>query len=85
MIKPHWGPVLIAHDHRVQSFAIMGHAASVLMIIRVYSNTLVLWPSTRNARAGSQSTIHPKLTQRRRARATYRTHGPRWADHNNKR
>jgi hypothetical protein len=40
-------------------------------------------PTTRNARAGSQSTIHPKRTGRRRSHATYRTHGPRWADRNN--
>jgi hypothetical protein len=40
------------------------------MIIRVYGKTLVLWPTTRDARAGSQSTIHPKLTGRRWARAT---------------
>jgi hypothetical protein len=44
--------------------------ASVFMIIRVYGKTLVLWPTTRNARAGSQSTIPPMLTERRRARAT---------------
>jgi hypothetical protein len=37
------------------------------------------------ARAGSQSTIHPELTGRRRARATYRTHGFCWADRNSKR
>jgi hypothetical protein len=61
----------------------MGHVASVCMIIRVYGKTLVLWPTTMNARAGSQSTIHPMLTGRPRARATYRTHGPRWADRKN--
>jgi hypothetical protein len=33
----------------------------------------VLGPTTRNARAGGQSTIYPKLTGRQRARATYRT------------
>jgi hypothetical protein len=82
MITRHWGPVLLAPGHRVPPVAIMGHVASVCMIIRVYSKTLVLWPTTRNARAGSQSTIHPKLTERRRARATYRTHGPRRADRN---
>jgi hypothetical protein len=82
MITQHWGPVLIAPGHHATSFVIMGHVASVRMRIRVYSKTLVLWPTTRNARAGSQSTIHPKLTRRRRARATYRTHGPRWADRN---
>jgi hypothetical protein len=57
----------------------MGHVASVNMIIRAYSETLILWPTTRNARAGSQSTIHPKLTEPRRARTSYRTDGPRWA------
>jgi hypothetical protein len=82
MITQHWGPVLIAPGHRVSSFAIMGHVASVCMIIRVYSKTLVLWPTTRNARARSQSTIYPKHTGRRQARAAYRTHGPRWADRN---
>jgi hypothetical protein len=46
------------------------HVASVCMIIIVYSKTLVLGPTARNARAGSQSTIHPMLTERRRARAT---------------
>jgi hypothetical protein len=47
----------------------MRHVASVCMIIRVYCKTLVLCPTTRNARAGSESTIHPKLTGRRWARA----------------
>jgi hypothetical protein len=40
------------------------------MIIRVCCKTLVLGPTTRNGRVGSQSTIHPMLTGRRRARAT---------------
>jgi hypothetical protein len=39
--------------------------------------TLVLEPTMRSARAGIQSAIHPKLTGRRRAHATYRAHGPR--------
>jgi hypothetical protein len=54
----------------------VGHVASVCMTIRVYSLTLVLGPTTRNARAGSQSTKRPKHTGRQRARATFRTHGP---------
>jgi hypothetical protein len=70
MITQHWGPVLIATGHGMPSLAIMGHVPSVCMIIRVYSKTPVLGPTTRNARAGSQSTIHPMLTGRRRARAT---------------
>jgi hypothetical protein len=53
------------------------------MTIRVYSKILVLGPTTRNARAGSQSAIHPKLTGRRWARVTYRTHGHRRAARNN--
>jgi hypothetical protein len=59
------------------------HVAFVCMTIRVYSKTLVLGPTTRNARAGSQSAIHPKLTGRRWARVTYRTHGHRRAARNN--
>jgi hypothetical protein len=47
------------------------------MTTKVYSKTLVLRPTTRNARASSQSAIQPKLTGRRRARVTYRTHGHR--------
>jgi hypothetical protein len=58
----------------------VGHVAIVCMILSVYCKTLVLGPTTRNARAGSQSTIHPKLTGCRWARANYRTHGPRWVD-----
>jgi hypothetical protein len=54
-----------------------------VMTINVYSKTLVLGPTTRNARAGSQSTIHPNLTGRRRARVTYRAHGHRRAARNN--
>jgi hypothetical protein len=46
------------------------HVASVCMIIRVYSKQLVRGPTTRNAHAGSQSTIHPMFIGRRRARAT---------------
>jgi hypothetical protein len=71
MIAQYWGPVLIASGHGVPSFAIMGHVASVCYQgtprtrgqrsydNQSYSKTLVLWPSTRKARAGSQSTIHP--------------------------
>jgi hypothetical protein len=60
MTTQHWGPGLIAPDHCVPSYTIMRQVASTCMIVRVYSKTLVLWPTTRNARAGSQSTIHPK-------------------------
>jgi hypothetical protein len=78
MITQHRVPVLIAPGHGVPSFAIMGHMASVCMRIRVYSKTLVLGPTTRNARAGSQSTTPPVLTGPR----NHRSHGPRWADRN---
>jgi hypothetical protein len=63
----------------------IAHVAFVCMTIRVYSKTLVLGPTLGNARAGSQSTIHPKLTGRRWARVTYRTHGHRRAARNMKR
>jgi hypothetical protein len=61
------------------------HVASVCMTIRVYSKTLVLERITGSARAGSQSTVRPKLTGRRRDGVTYRTHGHRWAARNTKR
>jgi hypothetical protein len=56
--------------------------AIVCMTIRVYSKTLVLGPTTRSARAGSQSAIHPKLTGRRRAGVTFRTYSHRRAARN---
>jgi hypothetical protein len=58
------------------------HVAIVCMTIRVYSKTLVLGPTLRSARVGSQSAIHQKLTGRQRARVTYRTHGHRRAARN---
>jgi hypothetical protein len=52
--------------------------ASVCMTIKVYCKTLLIGPIKRYARVSIQSTIHPMLTRRRRARKTYRTHGPCW-------
>jgi hypothetical protein len=50
------------------------HMATFCMTNIVNRKTLVLGLTTRNARADSLSTIHPKLAGRRQARVTYRTH-----------
>jgi hypothetical protein len=65
-----------------KEIAFFRYLVAFIMTIKVFSKTLVLGPTTRNACAGSQSAIHLKRTGRRRARVTYRTHVHRRAARN---